>query len=79
MIDVTTITKVYSGKAGKCCCGCSGNYRYATGKAVHTHDKVNDNQVKKIVNLLNANPDTKADSNHYWVETDGRLYIAYTD
>ncbi len=66
LLATTTIDQVmsvYSGKAGKCYCGCSGNHRYARahreaagkdrGYAV-SDDEVNDTQVKKVFNLVKA-------------------------
>lgn len=58
------VMSVYSGKAGKCYCGCSGNHRYAKahqevagkdrGYAI-SDDEVNDTQVKKVFNLVKKN------------------------
>jgi hypothetical protein len=76
MIDVTTIKKVYSGKARKCCCGCAGTYYYASAYS-EGGERVSDTQVKRIVNILNNNPATVLDSNHYWVEVGNRVYVAY--
>lgn len=55
---------VYSGKAGKCYCGCSGNHRYASkhveaagkdrGYAIGK-EEVNDRQVKKVLGIVQAN------------------------
>lgn len=57
------VKQVYSGRAGACCCGCAGNYRYPSTmtpekfKASHGYDldksNINDVQVRRVVKLLN--------------------------
>ena len=66
-IKLTDVFSVYSGKDGKCCCGCSGKYSYAKahqafaskhrGYAV-TDDEINDKMVRKVYGLLLANLET---------------------
>lgn len=81
------LLSVYSGKPGKCCCGCAGNHRYASatraeaaehrGYAI-SDDEVNDRQVAKVLGLLQANPIlVEAEGSHFAAEIDGRLYVAY--
>jgi len=85
------IHHVYSGKAGKCTCGCAGTHRYssayreeagkARGYALDDGD-CNDRQVSKVVRLLTAmliNGNAHDEGGHVWGEADGRLYIAYRD
>lgn len=57
------IRSVYAGKAGKCCCGCSGTHRYnskfrAEGSADRgyavTDKDVNDTQVRKVLAIVNG-------------------------
>jgi hypothetical protein len=64
-IDVTKIHQVYSGKNGKCCCGCAGKHTYATAYAdavAKSHgympdaDVFNDRTVKTIVGKMNRLP-----------------------
>ena len=63
-VTVAQVMSVYSGKAGKCYCGCSGIHRYARahreigginrGYAV-SDDECNNAQVKKVFNIVKAN------------------------
>ncbi len=60
---LTDVVSVYSGKAGKCCCGCSGTHRVASahrqaaaksrGYAVDD-DEVSDRSVKLIYKKVEA-------------------------
>jgi hypothetical protein len=60
---LTDVVSVYSGKAGKCCCGCSGKHRVASahrqaaaksrGYAVDD-DEVSDRSVKLIYRKVKA-------------------------
>jgi len=62
MVDIATVSSVYSGIDGRCCCGCSGKYTYAKqhqawsskdrGYEV-TDDEVSDRVVKMMVNKMN--------------------------
>ncbi len=62
-IDLTKVASVYSGKAGKCCCGCAGKHTVASehrdwvgkdrGYEV-SDDEINDRTVKLIVNKIEA-------------------------
>lgn len=78
---------VYSGKPGKCCCGCAGNHRYwrahriAAGKhrgyEVDEED-INDRQVARVLKLLqNWFALVEYGGSYFAGEIDGRLYIAY--
>jgi len=83
MIDIKQVVSVYSGKAGKCACGCAGKHSYASrhrgdaskrrGYAVD----VNDRMVSRVVNLLNSTDRTKCEDNLAWVDIGNRTYIAY--
>jgi len=78
---------VYSGKNGKCCCGCAGNHRYvaANREAAGLHrgyavsdDEVNDRQVAKVLGLLKANvEEVQQDYDHFALVVGERLYVAY--
>lgn len=90
-MKVSDVSSVYSGKAGKCACGCAGSHRYNSthvesatknrGYAVSA-DEVNDRQVKKVLGLLQQAlaeraQDVDAGDNHYAVEVNGRSYVVY--
>lgn len=63
-VTADQVMSVYSGKAGRCYCGCSGNHRYAKahreiagkdrGYAI-SDDEVNDAQVKKVLRIVKEN------------------------
>jgi hypothetical protein len=62
------VIDVYSGKDGKCCCGCAGEYCCAEahqklGGTKRSYkvddDEVSDRMVKRVFNLVNGNSATK--------------------
>ena len=72
MLDPANVKEVYSGKPGRCCCGCSGKY------------SDNPNTIKRIVGYINANREAAKATNNYIednelvsVDTDTRRWIAY--
>ena len=66
MISIENIKQVYSGKDGKCCCGCAGK---------HSTDQ---KQKTRIINILNKDPNTtKVEGCHAYTVVGSRLYIAY--
>lgn len=81
------IMHVYSGKAGRCCCGCSGKHTYA--KAYQKEAGVdrgypvkdcecNDRMVAKVVRIIRENVEICEVTADYVAVTIGsRLYIAY--
>lgn len=86
-LDISEIMSVYSGKRNRCACGCSGKHRYAlahrdTGSKNRGYevgdDEINDAQVRRIFNILQANAD-KAESfgTGYSFDTENRMYIIY--
>jgi hypothetical protein len=91
-MDIQTLTpadvlSVYSGKNGRCCCGCSGKHSYNSasiaeatehrGYAV-TSDEVNDRQITRVLRLIQAEGDKVEDGGNYIsVEVGARLYVAY--
>jgi hypothetical protein len=84
-INLSSVQSVYSGKAGKCCCGCAGKHTYASatreqaGKDcgyVITDDEVSDKTVKLIVGKLQA-LDFEVCGGYVHATDGGRLYIAY--
>jgi len=80
------IVSVYSGKAGRCCCGCAGKHTYASahrewasknrGYAV-TDDEVDDRLVKIISNKVLKDPDVEHEDSLSCVEIGNRLLIVY--
>jgi len=61
-LEISQIASVYSGKDGKCCCGCSGKHYYAKAHQAAssknrgyevTDDEVSDRMVKKVVTKIN--------------------------
>lgn len=92
-LTVTDILSVYSGKDGKCCCGCSGKHYYAKalqaeagknrGYAVGD-DECSDKMIARVLRLVQANVgdadvmlDAQGNVDHVAVVLGGRLYIAY--
>jgi len=63
-LTISSVMSVYSGKVGKCYCGCSGTHRYNSahietagkdrGYQIDT-DEVNDRQVAKVLKVVQAN------------------------
>jgi len=88
-LTLQNVMSVYSGKYGKCCCGCSGKHSYNSryidegskdrGYKVGA-DEVNDRQVQKVVNLINkaTREELEAVDNGFLSLVVGeRLYVAY--
>ena len=70
---------VYSGRDGRCCCGCSGIHRYNPLFVGPEYATYNARFVKKVVGIIQANPDRAFEGgNHVYVVIGERLYIAYT-
>lgn len=82
-VDVKKVTKAYSGKHGVCMCGCSGKYWYSSQHELPnyiTSEDVNDKQVKRVVNLINANlAETDSDTNYVYLQVGNRGYCVYFD
>ena len=84
-----TTVSVYSGKNGKCCCGCSGNHRlnsrhYAVGDTRHgyavTADEINDAQITRVLRTITAATvasELEFGDNHVARVVNGRLFVAY--
>lgn len=77
------IVKVYSGKAGRCMCGCSGKYSYtAEGAVKHSPgydvtEDVNERSVKIISGKVLRNPNKVVEGNIVYVETGERILAVY--
>lgn len=81
------VLSVYTGKAGKCRCGCAGIYRYSAqhrslGSLIRGYeepDEVNDRQVAKVLAIVQENfAVATAGSNYFDVELDGKVFTVYT-
>lgn len=79
------VLKAYSGKAGRCCCGCSGTYYYNSARIDEGSkergykvdaDDVNDLQLKRVLRLVQADCDD-CGSNYFAARVGKRLYIVY--
>jgi hypothetical protein len=91
-IDLTKVTNVYKGRAGLCCCGCSGKHTYTNrdreklgklrGYPIQD-DEINDKKVASIVKKMNKLL-SEGISPQYELEDfisivdDKTVYIAYT-
>jgi hypothetical protein len=75
------VYKVYSGRAGKCMCGCAGKYSY-TEQGAREHNpgyepNVNERSVKIIAGKVLRNPNAVRENNYLFVEENGRILVAY--
>lgn len=87
MIDLEKVVSVYSGKAGECCCGCSGKHTYASkyknqGAFLRGYDfsenEISDAIVKRHVNTIMKLGGQYQD-NVWFVRTPTRYYVAYME
>lgn len=86
-VDVTKVMSVYRGKAGNCCCGCSGRHSYASAHVAAASknrgyevasDEVSDRRVQNVVNDINDHPsDIQWEADFASLEINGRLLVAY--
>ena len=82
-MELQNVYKVYSGKAGRCMCGCAGKYSYTAEGAVEHNpgydvsDAVNERSVKIIAGKVLRNPNAKHEDNYIFVEENGRILVAY--
>ena len=91
IVKLEDVMRVYSGKAGKCMCGCSGTYKVASAhkriadenRGYHYNEEdVSDRSVKtifgKIGKLIQAG--VRYDLHHSYLALDttaGRTYVLY--
>jgi hypothetical protein len=90
-LKVSDVVSVYTGKAGSCCCGCSGIHRYSTkhakvgakrrGYELETKE-INDRHVAKVLRWVQAtsiaNPAlVKIGQNHLAVDIGEKVYLVY--
>lgn len=88
-IDISKVYSVYSGKNGRCCCGCSGKHTYAAKFAQEAGEhrgydilpeEVSDRTIKTIVNKMLKTGNVIQDwPDHVYAVSGERLYIAYFD
>ena len=75
------IVKVYSGKSGKCMCGCAGKWSYtAYGAAEHSPGyapNVSERSVKIIAAKVLSDPAAKAEDNYVYVDDGKRVRVVY--
>jgi hypothetical protein len=75
------VYKVYSGKAGKCMCGCAGKYSYTAQGAVDHNPgyepNINERSVKIIAGKVLRNPNAVREDDYMFVEENGRILVAY--
>jgi hypothetical protein len=83
-VDISNITKVYSGKAFACMCGCNGKYSYTAKGAAEdspgydVSDSVNERSVKIIAGkvLRNSNTDL-SDPGYAILKQNGRVLVVF--
>jgi hypothetical protein len=82
------VQQVYTGKDGKCCCGCSGRHRlnpkhHKLGETHHgytvTKTELSLLMVNRVCEMLNTHPDllVKNSDDCYSVSLGEKIYIAY--
>jgi hypothetical protein len=70
-----SVTSAYAGKAGKCCCGCSGKHYHRDGGTANDLKQIN-RIAAKIQELATA-PSFTRGVTYASAEEDGRVYIVY--
>jgi hypothetical protein len=89
-IQFDAISSTYSGKNGRCCCGCAGKHTYTKqyqewaskdrGYEV-SDDEVSDRGVKTIINRMNKlitqGYEADLQDTYISVDADERIYVAY--
>ena len=83
-VDISNITKVYSGRAGACMCGCAGKYSYTARGAVENSpgydvsDSVNERSVKIIAGKVLRNNNTDlSDPGYAVLKQNGRVSVVF--
>ena len=83
-VNISNITKVYSGKAGTCMCGCAGKYSYTAhgaaedGPGYDVEDSVNERSVKIIAGKVLRNPNTDhSDAGYATLEQNERVLVVF--
>ena len=80
------VMSVYTGRANRCCCGCSGVHSYSEqhreaasknrGYPVKD-DEIDDETVRRVVNHINKAKNAVAEGGYVFVESKARLHVAY--
>jgi hypothetical protein len=83
-MDISNITKVYSGRAGTCMCGCAGKYSYTAkgaaedGPGYDVSESINERSVKIIAGKVLRNPNTDhSDAGYAVLEQNGRVLVVF--
>ncbi len=83
-MELQSVYKVYSGKANRCMCGCSGKYatasahaEFATAERGYDAQDVNDRSVKIIAGKVLRSSNKVIEGNYAFVEQNGRILVAY--
>lgn len=77
------VYKVYSGKAGRCMCGCSGKYSYTADGARYNSpgydvtDAVNERSVKIIAGKVMRDSNKTVEDGMAFVKNNGRILVAF--
>lgn len=84
MLDTSNIVKVYSGKDGRCMCGCAGKYSYTATGAVENgpgydvSESINERSVKIIAGKVLRNPNTDySDKGYAVLAENGRVLVVF--
>ena len=85
-VTLSNVRSAYSGKVGRCCCGCSGKHVYQErtrelaskwrGYSVDD-DEINEKKIASILKKIQNDPQSYAEDNHIALETERKLYIVY--
>lgn len=82
----TDVLSVYSGRNGRCCCGCSGTHSYlaANRRAASKDrgytvddDEINDRQVVRVLNIIKRSLAVEDDGSCLSTVICDRLYVVY--
>lgn len=77
------VYKVYSGKAGRCMCGCAGKYSYTAVGAVEdspgydVSDSVNERSVKIIAGKVLRSANKRTEDGMVYSVQNGRILVAF--
>ena len=73
------VVSAYSGKDGKCCCGCAGKHYHksATGDYRGGGTPKDLSNIRRIINLMTANGGAEMDGSYASLVIGTHLYIAY--
>jgi hypothetical protein len=73
--DGSKVTKMYSGRNGRCCCGCSGKY---LNRGEEGFDRALKSFERRLKNLVDKQ-DLDLGGNYTAIEAGARIHIAYID